>query len=82
MRYTIVQVYQPVPLTCIQSVQMSYNQFVPDLNMYLQKYNRYMTCSDATRICMIPICYEARVCTHPIYYASYVFLLKLGFPFT
>ena len=69
--YTAVQLYQPVPLTCIQYVQLSCNQFVPELNMYPQKYNRYVTCSDAACICMHPICYAACVC-----------LLKLGFPFT
>jgi hypothetical protein len=34
MRYTTVKLYQPVPLTCNQLVQLPYNQFVPELNMY------------------------------------------------
>ena len=37
MRYTIVQLYQPIPLPCIQSVQLLCNQTIPELNMYLQK---------------------------------------------
>jgi hypothetical protein len=57
VRYIVVQLYQPVPLTCIQSVQLPCNQSVPEMNMYLQKYNRYMTCSDADHICTGPICY-------------------------
>ena len=34
---TVVQLYQPVPLTSIQYVQPPCNQSVPELNMYLQK---------------------------------------------
>ena len=45
MRYIVVQMYQPVPLTCIQSVQLPCNRSVPELNVYLQKYNRYATYS-------------------------------------
>jgi hypothetical protein len=76
VRYTVVQLYQPVPLTCIQSVQLPCNQSVPELNMYLQKYNRYVTCSAAARVCTCPICYAARVCTRPNCYAACVCLLK------
>ena len=36
MRYTIVQLYQSVPLTCIQPVQLPCNQYVSKLNMYQQ----------------------------------------------
>jgi hypothetical protein len=36
MRYTTLQLYQSVPLTCIQPVQLPCNQYVPELNMYQQ----------------------------------------------
>ena len=76
MRYIVVQLYQPVPLTCIQSIQLPCNQFVHELNMYLQKYNRYAICSVAARICTCPICYETYVCMRPNYYGACVYLLK------
>jgi hypothetical protein len=34
MRYTTVQLYQSVLLTCIQPVQIPCNQYVPELNTY------------------------------------------------
>ena len=76
MRYTAVQLYQPVLLPYIQSVQLPYNQTVHEMNMHLQKYNRYMTYSATAHVCTHPICYVAHVCTLPNCYASYVFLLK------
>jgi hypothetical protein len=36
VRYTTVKLYQPVPMTCIQPVQLPYNQSVPELNLYQQ----------------------------------------------
>jgi hypothetical protein len=36
VRYTIVQLYQFVPLTYNQPVQLPCNQSVPELNMYEQ----------------------------------------------
>ena len=36
MRYTTVQLYQLVPLTCNQPVQLPYNQSVIELNIYQQ----------------------------------------------
>ena len=76
MRYTTVQLYQFVPLTCSQPVQLPCNQSVPELNMHLQKYNRYATCSATTRVCTCPICYATCVCTPPNCYATCICLLK------
>jgi hypothetical protein len=81
VRYTIAQLYQPVPLTCIQSVQLPCNQKVHELNMYLQKYNRYATCSAAAHVSTRPISYAARICMLPNCYAAYVCLLKTKFSF-
>jgi hypothetical protein len=76
VRYTIVQMYQPAPLTCIQSIQFPYNQSILELNMYLKKYNRYTTYNIVAHVCMHRICYAARVCMCPNCYASCVCLLK------
>ena len=81
MRYTAIQLYQPVPLTCIQPVQLPCNQSIPELNMYQQKYNRYMTYSAVERVCMRPICYVSHVCMRPNCYAAYVCLLKIRVSF-
>jgi hypothetical protein len=36
VRYTTVQLYQSIPLTCSQPVQLPCNQSIPELNMYQQ----------------------------------------------
>jgi hypothetical protein len=76
VRHTTIQLYRSVPLTCIQPVQLPYNQSVPEMNMYQQKYNRYVTCSVEACVCTRPICYATHICMRPNCYATCVCLLK------
>jgi hypothetical protein len=49
---------------------MPCNQFVLELSMHLQKYNRCATCSVAAYVFTCHVCYAARVCTYLICYAT------------